>query len=358
MTAEETLDPQKLMTTTMNVAGLFRSAYVSMMVLLGLRLGLYRTLSDAGPVTSEELARRTELHERWLREWLRGQAAAGLIEYKGDGRFELSPECAVLLADENDLRYMGNHFDSLPRRIETAQQLPESFRTGIGQTWDGRGSDSAEVTERLFRNWYLQMLVPVALPMLDGALARLVAGAKVADVGCGAGIALIEMAKAFPDSEFHGYELSENAITRAEANRDEAGTDNVSFHNVAGDPLPADERFDLITTFDCLHDMTQPGQVAAAIRAAIRPDGLWFIVDINGAATFEENLTNPLTSMMYAMSVLGCLSSALSEPDGAGLGTLGLPEPAMRELAREAGFTRFRRLDLPHPVNAFYEVRP
>ena len=358
MTTEETLDPQKLMTTTMNVAGLFRSAYVSMMVLLGLRLGLYRTLSDAGPVTSEELARRTELHERWLREWLRGQAAAGLIEYKGEGRFELSPECAVLLADENDLRYMGNHFDSLPRRIETAQQLPESFRTGIGQTWDGRGPDSAEVTEQLFRNWYLQVLVPVALPMLEGALDRLVAGAKVADVGCGAGIALIEMAKAFPASEFHGYELSENAITRAEANRDEAGTDNVSFHNGAGDPLPADERFDLITTFDCLHDMTQPGQVAAAIRAAIRPDGLWFIVDINGAPTFEENLENPFTPMMYAMSVLGCMSAGLSEPGGAGLGTLGLPEPAMRDLTSAAGFTRFRRLDLPNPINAYYEARP
>ena len=358
MTTTSELDPSKALTATLNIAGLFRSAYVSMMVFLGLRLGLYKTLSDAGPVTSDELAGRTELHERWLREWLQGQAAAGVIEYKGDGRFELSPECAVLLTDENDLRYLGSHFDSLPRRIATAQQLPESFRTGLGQTWDGRGPDSAEETEQQFGNWHRQALVPTALPLLDGALEKLAGGAKVADVGCGAGIALIEMAKAFPDSEFHGYEISEGAIARAEHNRDEAGTANVAFHNVARDPLPADASFDLITTFDCLHDMTQPQEAAAAIRAAIRPDGLWFIVDINGAATFEENLENPLSAMMYAVSVLGCLSSSLSEPGAVGYGTLGLPEPAMRELAREAGFTRFRRLDLPHPVNAFYEVRP
>ena len=127
---------------------------------------------------------------------------------------------------------------------------------------------------------------------------------------------------------------------------------------VTPEPLPGDHSFGLITTFDCLHDMTDPAGAAAAIRAAIAADGVWLIADINGQPTFEENARTPLASTFYAMSVLSCMSSALSEPGGAGLGTLGLPEPAMRELTRAAGFTRFRRLDLKHPVNAFYEAGP
>ena len=132
-----------------------------------------------------------------------------------------------------------------------------------------------------------------------------------------------------------------------------------SFHIVPEDGLPADGTFDLITTFDCLHDMTQPARVVEAIRAAIRPDGWWLIADIKGRPTYEENLRdNPMAARMYATSVVGCLQTGMSEPGGAGLGTLGLPEPTMRELTRSAGFTRFRVLDLPSPINAYYEVRP
>lgn len=333
-------------------------AHVSIMICLGLRLGLYRALKDAGPVTSADLAARTGLHERWVLEWLRGQATAGVIGYRGDGRFELPVELAALLADENHVMFLGSNFDSLPAKMNFVERLPESFRTGLGLSFDDFGPETAADVEQLFRNWYRQVLVPIALPWLDGVVAKLKIGAKVADVGCGAGIALIEMAKAFPQSEFHGYEISEHAIARAEANREEAGTGNVAFHNVTSDPLPADGSFDLIATFDCVHDMTQPDHVAAAIRAAVSPDGTWFIVDINCAPTFEGNLKNPFAPMLYAISVLGCMSSGLSEPGGAGLGACGLPEPAMRELVNGAGFTRFRRLHVPHPTNAYYEARP
>jgi 2-polyprenyl-3-methyl-5-hydroxy-6-metoxy-1,4-benzoquinol methylase len=328
------------------------------MVCLGLRLGLYRALKDAGPVTSADLAARTGLHERWILEWLRGQATAGVIGYRDDGRFELPMELVPLLADENHVMFLGHQFDSLPAKMNSVERLPESFRTGLGQSYDDFGPDTAVDVEWLFRNWYRQVLVPVALPWLDGVVAKLREGAKVADIGCGTGIALIEMAKAFPQSEFHGYEISEHAIARAEANRQEASTGNAAFHNVTSDPLPTDGSFDLITTFDCVHDMTQPDQVAATIRSAVSPDGTWFIVDINCAPTFEGNLKNPFAPILYAISVLGCMSSGLSEPGGAGLGTCGLPEPAMRELANGAGFTRFRRLDVPHPTNAYYEARP
>jgi len=353
----EAPDPTKLQEKVRSIAGMMTAAHVAAMVALGVRLGLYGALKDAGSVTSEDLAGKTGLHERWLREWLRGQAAGGVLEYQGDDKFELSPEVALLLADDDHMLYLGGNFDGLPRLMSAVEPLKESFRTGIGFSWTDRDEEWVVGTEQLFGTWYRQQLVPAALPALDGTLAKLTEGAKVADVGCGSGIALIEMAKAFPDSEFHGYEISPKAIERANEKKQEAGVSGITFYNVADDQLPPDESFDLITTFDCLHDMTHPESAASAIRAAIKPDGVWFIVDINSAPTFEENLPNPVTPMLYAMSVLSCMSSALSEPGGAGLGTVGLPEPKMRELVEAAGFTRFRRLDLPHPINAFYEAR-
>jgi 2-polyprenyl-3-methyl-5-hydroxy-6-metoxy-1,4-benzoquinol methylase len=354
----QTPDPQQLNRKIALVAGIMSGAHVAAMIALGLRLGLYRELAGAGAMTSEELAARTRLHERWLREWLRGQAAAGVLEYRGEGRFELSPEVAQLLADEDNLSYMGGNFAALPHRMQTVQELPEAFRTGIGFSWDDRGSEGASFTEVLFRNWYRQVLVSTALPLLDGVVARLAAGGKAADIGCGAGLAILEMSRAFPDAQFHGYDISTHSLARAAEHRARAGATNVTFHNAATNPVPGDASFDFISTFDCLHDMTHPERAAAEIRAAIKPDGVWLIADINSAPAFEEQLQNPQTPMMYAMSVLSCMSSSMSEPGGAGLGTLGLPEPAMRTLTEDAGFTRFRRIDLPHPVNAFYEVRP
>lgn len=209
MTTEQAPDPEKLRAKTLEIAGLYRGAYISAMVCLGIRLGLYPVLRDAGAVTSEELASRTGLHERWLREWLRGQAAAGLIDYLGEGRFQLSPETAALLADQDSLPYLGNQFDALPHHMERIRLLTDAFRTGVGLSWDERGPESAGFTEQLFRNWYRHLLVPTALPLLDGVVAKLESGAKVADVGCGSGIALIEMAQAFPRSDFHGYEISD-----------------------------------------------------------------------------------------------------------------------------------------------------
>ncbi len=343
------------------------AAHVAGMVSLGVRLGLYGHLADHGPATSDELATRAGLAERWVREWLHGQAAAQVLDYDYDGdggdgddggRFSISPEVAVLLADEDHLFYLGGSYESLPERVGLVPQLEESFRSGIGLSYDDRGPVAAASTERLFRNWYRQILVPVALPMLDGITDRLKEGIEVADVGCGTGIALIEMARAYPASSFHGYEVSHHALERARDHVKDAGVTNVELHDVADEPLPTQARFDFITTFDCLHDMTRPAEVVAQIRRAIRPDGTWFIVDIDGASTFEENLEGRMAPIMYAMSVYSCMASALSEPDGAGLGTLGLPEPAMRALVTSAGFDQFRRVPLDHPFNAFYEARP
>jgi len=353
------VDPEKLQQTLRRTFGFLEGALVSGMIYLGDRLGLYRALAEAGPVTSAGLAEKTGLDERWVREWLHGQAASGLVDHPGDGRFELSPEGAVVLADENHPAFAAGGFGGLPAQLAVLPRLPEAFRSGRGLPYDAFGEEGSIGIERSFAPWFRSLMVPLALPQLNGVVEKLEAGAEAADVGCGTGVAVIELARAFPKSRFHGYEISEHALARAERNLREAGLDHVTFHDARHDPLPDEPRFDLVTTFDCLHDMAHPERVIAGIRRAIRDDGTWFIADIKARETFEENLAeNPMAALMYGFSVLSCMSSALSEPDGMGLGTLGLHENLARRLAEEAGFTRFRRCDIDHPMNAYYEARP
>ncbi len=331
------VDPQKIKAGGERIFGYLKGMGVSAMIYLGDKLGLYQALDGAGPVTSEDLAQKTGLHERWVREWIRGQAAAGIIDYKGDDRFELSPEIAMFLADEHSPKLAVGIFSDLPQRMAVVERLPEAFRTGIGLNYDARGPEGARGIERVFGNWYRFTLVSQVLPKLDGVVTKLQAGAKAADVGCGAGVALLEMAKAFPQSKFHGYDISQHAA----------------------DGLSPDASFDFITTFDCIHDMTRPFEMIHTIRKAIKPDGTWFIADVKSLPTFEENLEkNPMTTLLYAFSVMGCMSSALSESGGAGLGTLGFNEAVARQTTAGAGFTRFVRHDFENPLNAYYEVRP
>ncbi len=356
---EAALDPVRMQEKAAKLGNMLVAAHVAAMVYLGDQLGIYGAMGGAGPMTPATLAAATGLHERWLREWLQGQAAEGLIEYRGDGQFELSPEVGELLANEDSMAAMAGGFEALVQRVMLVDRLRESFKTGVGLTFDDRGEASVRGMGRTFRNWYRNVLVPVALPMLDGTVATLEAGGVAADIGCGTGIALITLAKAFPRSRFHGYDISALALERARADAAAAGLANLTFHNARTRPLPGDGSYDLITTFDCVHDMTHPEEVGRAIRAALKPDGVWFIADIDGGATFEENLQkNPRAGVMYAVSVLACMSSGLSEPGGAGLGTLGLPEPKMRALAEGGGFARCRRVAIPSPVNAYYEARP
>jgi hypothetical protein len=352
------VDLERLKEFAKRVFGTLQGAVTAGMIHLGDRLGLYRALA-AAPATSHELAERTGLHERWLREWLRQQGAAGLLAFDADERFSLAPEAAAVLAHEEHPAFGGGMFSQLPQTMAVLERLPEAFETGLGLPYDAFGPEGARGIERGFAPWYRSFLVPVAIAALPDVRERLEGGGKVADVGCGAGIALLELAKAFPRAELHGYDLSKHAIARAERNRAEAGVGNVRFHDARGEALPSDASFDLVLTFDCLHDMTRPAEVAAAIRRALRPEGTWLIADIKARGSLAADVEkNPMAALMYGMSVLSCMSSALSEPGGAGLGTLGLPESLAEEMTRGAGFTRFRALDFGHPINAFYEVRP
>jgi SAM-dependent methyltransferase len=353
------LDPDRLRAFSRLLFGHLNGAVTSALVYLGDELGLYRALAEGGPASSHELAERTGLDERWVREWLYNQGAAGLLEAGAEERFALTPEARVVLAEEAHPAFGAGMFSQLPRTLGAAPQLCESFRTGIGLPYDAFGPEGARGVERGFAPWVRSFLVPAVVGRVPGLAERLEAGARVADVGCGAGVALVVLAEAFPKAELHGFELSRHALERAEANRARAGVSNLSFHDVGHEPLPDDERFDLVLSFDCLHDMTDPEGVARSIRRAVRPDGVWLIADIKSHASYAENVAeNPMASLMYGFSVLTCMSSALSEPGGAGLGTLGLPEAHAQALAERAGFTGFRRLEVDHPINAFYEARP
>jgi 2-polyprenyl-3-methyl-5-hydroxy-6-metoxy-1,4-benzoquinol methylase len=353
------LDPEALKHYAKLVFGALGGAMTSAMIYLGDRLGLYRALAGAGPVTSHDLVARTGLDERWVREWMHQQGAAGVLVHRGDGRFELPFEGALVLADESHPANGIGFFAQLPTMLALAEKLPASFRSGVGLSYDALGPEGAAGIERGLAPWFRALLVPFALPRVPGAVDRLREGTDVADVGCGAGVALLEMAKAFPASHFHGYDISAHALARAEAKRAELGITNAHFHDARVEPLPADARFGLVTTFDCLHDMTDPAGVIRQIRRAIRDDGVWFVADIKAQPSYEANVEkNPMAAMMYGTSVLTCMSSALSEPGGLGLGTLGLHADLARDLAERAGFTHFEALDLGHPVNAFYVVRP
>ena len=204
-----------------------------------------------------------------------------------------------------------------------SDQLPESFRSGIGQSFDDKGENCACGVERMSRRFQSNHLVPDLLPALDGIVERLHAGAQVADVGCGGGTAMIAMAEAFPNSQFTGYDISMHALNRARNNVNAAGVRNVTLHNPIDNPLPDDGSVDLITTFDVIHDSTHPVQLIDAIRAALGSNGTWLCADVKGLPTFADNLRdNPISALAYSFSVLVCMSSGLSTPDGAGLGTL------------------------------------
>ena len=350
------IDPDDLKRYALNVWSFKQGEMVALMIHIGDRLGLYRALTGAGPVSAAQLAEKTGLHERWLLEWLRGQAAARLLESGTGELFELDPVGAAVLADEeNSLAFAAGAFSDLVPP-ETVDKLVDAFRTGIGLSYEALGPNAAHRTERMLGPWVRQALVPQILPALDGVVDKLKRGAVAADVGCGGGLAVAAMAEAFPNSVFHGYDPSVHAIDRCREKIAARNLGNLNVFVAGGEALPRDATYDFMITFDCLHDMTRPSEVIAAIRRALKPDGAWLIKDIRSTPDFKENRRNPLLAMFYGFSVSACMSSALSEPGGAGLGTLGFNPVVAESMVREAGFSRFRQHDFDDPGNLYYEV--
>ncbi len=330
---------------------------IALMINVGKRLGLYKHLNNAGKITAAELAEKSGLHERWLLEWMRLQTAAKILEYSAPDKFELPEAGGKLLGDETDSSFMLDNFDG-GATAEAVDGLLESFRTGIGKTYESSGPEGARRGEA--RHWRAakRQVLATMIPALSGVQAKLEQGCVVADVGCGDGAVLLTLAEAFPQSTFYAFDPSKHAVARVQEVAGQMNLENVNVRVSAGEDLPGQQKFDLIITFDCLHDMTHPQQVMAVIRQRIEDDGTWFIKDIRSKADFEDNLRNPMLAMMYGFSLMSCMSSAMSTADGAGLGTLGFNPEVAEAMCRKAGFTRFEMHDFKDPGNLYYEVRP
>ncbi|MEZ5559600.1 MAG: class I SAM-dependent methyltransferase [Pseudomonadales bacterium] len=359
MTARTEIDRDKLELYLKRVTGSIAAGLSCAISSLGDQLGLYRALHELRIASSGELADHTGMNERWLREWLRHQACMQQIEYDAaSDRFYLSPEAVAVLIDNSHPAHFGGGFESATASFGSLPGLVESFRTGLGFSYDDHGPGCASGIERMTRYFNEHTLVPKVLPLLDGVVEKLERGARVADVGCGGGVATITMAEAFPDSEFIGYDISDHALARARDNLATVDVPNVRFVNPLEELMPAEPTFDLITTFDVIHDAAHPQPLLNAIAQALKDDGTFLCEDIRSFPTFEQNRTeHPLAGLLYGFSIMVCMSSAMSTPDGAGLGTLGFNEAVAREMTARAGFTRFHRVDYDNPMNNYYEIR-
>ncbi len=351
------IDQNELKLFSLKVWNYKMGEQVSLMIHLGDRLGMYKAMAGSGAMDSHAVATACGLHERFVREWMLGQAAAGLIERHADGSCSLSHAGAAVLSDENDsLSFAGGAFRG-GIEPEVIDRIADSFRTGIGLTYEEQGPRAAAGMARMTGPWSRLGLLSHVLPALDGVVDKLNAGASVIDIGCGGGVMLTTLAQAFPNATCVGYDPSGTALDIARIRASEMGLTNVSFVEASGEDLTGDAEHDLIMTFDCMHDMAFPDRTAAAIRNAIADDGTWLLKDIRSSGDFDQDSRNPLLALLYGFSIMSCLQSAMSEPGGAGLGTLGLHADAARDLTASAGFTRFDVHDLDDASNLYYEVR-
>jgi len=350
-----TIDQDKLNDFLHKFVGDLGATMAAGNVLIGDRLGLYRALAER-PLLPRELAERTGTATRYVDEWLRGQAAGGYVEYDPpSGTYSLTPEQAFALTDPDGAVYMPGAFQLALGTLRAQEQVTEAFRTGGGVGWHQHHAEVFDGCERFFRPGYAASLVSGWLPALEGVEARLSAGARVADVGCGHGASTVLMAQAYPNSAFTGSDYHSESIQQASKRAAEAGLGaRVSF-DVASAQTFTGGPYDLVTTFDCLHDMGDPLGAARHVRSQVADDGTWMIVEPFAGGSVTDNL-NPVGRIYYSFSTFLCVPNALSQDGGYSLGAQAGEEP-IRRLATAAGFTRFRRV-AETPFNIVYEARP
>jgi SAM-dependent methyltransferase len=324
-------------------------------VVVGDRLGLYRALAD-NPAQPDELAERTGTNPRYVEEWLRGQAAGGYVQYDpADGTYSLSDEQAFALTNPDGAVYAPGAFQLALGALRAEPRIADAFRTGSGVAWHEHDSEVFVGCERFFRPGYTAHLVAEWLPALDGVVAKLGDGGRVADVGCGHGASTVLMADAFPNATFVGSDYHGESVRQARQRAGAAGLDGRVTFEVASAQTFTGGPYDLVTTFDCIHDMGDPLGAARHIRGSLPADGTWMLVEPYAGDSIDDNL-NPVGRVYYSFSTFLCVPSALSQPGGYSLGAQA-GEAAVRRLATDAGFTRFRRV-AETPFNIVYEARP
>ena len=356
MTTSTDVDMDKLMSFVFRAVDEVGATLNTALVVMGDRLGLYRTLAGAGPLTAAEVASRSGCAERYVREWLNAQAASGYLEYDpGSGRYLLPAEQAVALTDESSPAYLPGFFQIALGSVHDAPRVVEAARSGAGIGWHDHVADVHDGCERFFRPGYNAHLVEEWLPALHGVVTKLEAGAHVADVGCGHGASTILMAQAFPASTFVGFDYHQASIQVAAKRAHAAGVGaRVSFEVAPAAAFPGAD-YDLVTMFDCLHDMGDPSGAARHIRAALAADGTWMIVEPAAGDRVEDNL-NPVGRAYYAFSTLLCTPCSLSQEVGMALGAQA-GQARIRDVVTGAGFSHFHRVS-ETPFNMVFEALP
>ena len=349
-------DPDRLNAFFGRMLGDMGATLNAALVVVGDRLGLYKAMEAAGPMDAAALARRTGTTERYVREWLAAQAASGYVTHDATtGQFHLEPEQAMVFAQEGSPAFMAGFFEIAEAVFRAVPRVTDAFRSGKGVGWHEHHRCLFCGTERFFRTSYNHHLVPEWLPALDGVAAKLQRGATVADVGCGHGASTILMAQAFPKSRFYGFDYHLPSIETARDAAAKAGVaDRIAFEVASAKEFPA-RGYDLVTFFDCLHDMGDPQGAAAHVRASLKPDGTWMIVEPFAHDRMADNL-NPVGRIYYAASTMICTPASLSQEVGAALGAQA-GELRLREVVTAGGFTRFRRAT-ETPFNLVLEARP
>jgi SAM-dependent methyltransferase len=325
------------------------------LIVLGDGLGIYTALADIGKATSQKLAEKTNLNERQLREWLSAQAASGYISYDAaSDTFFLTPEQAAVFADPDSPAAMVGGFYGVSAVYHDEPLVAESFRTGAGLPWGRHHNCLFCGTERFFRPGYQANISENWIPALDGVQQKLSAGTRVADIGCGHGISTLIMAKAFPNSEFYGFDLHPASIDAANRHAKEQQTANVQFSIAAAKDFPGSD-YGFVTVFDALHDMGDPVGAASHVKQALQPDGTFMIVEPLAGDSLAENF-NPVGRVYYGFSTMICTPGSLSQEVGLALGAQA-GERRLRDVLSKGGFTRFRRA-VETPFNMILEARP
>jgi SAM-dependent methyltransferase len=351
----QAVDPEKLNAFVGRMLGDLAALTNSVLVHVGDQLGLYKKLAKSGPATSAALAKQTGTSERLIREWLSAQAAQGYVVYdKESGEFSLSPEQAMVFADEESPVYLAGFFDIARGLYDDTPKIVKAFKSDGKLAWHEHNGCLFCGTQRVFRPAYNHHLINEWLPALDGVVAKLERGGRVADVGCGHGASTILMAKAFPNSKFYGYDYHPDSIAAARKAADAEGIgDRITFEVGTAKTFPARE-FDLVCFFDCLHDMGDPVGAARHVSETLKPDGTWMIVEPFANDSLEDNFT-PVGALFYAASTVICTPASLAQEVGLGLGAQA-GEARLKKVVTEGGFKRVRRA-AETPFNMVLEAK-
>ena len=358
MSESKSIDEKKLNSFMDKIFNDLSGSYTTLLCIIGDRLDLFKKLEKYGPITSQDFAKKSKINERYAKEWLNGLTCAQYIEFNPtDYTFTLPDEHAQALTKEAGPMFVAGIYQSLFGEVKNLERLLDAFQNGKGIPIEEYDKNEFIGTERMTSSWFENLLVQEWIPSISGLTEKLKKGIKVADIGCGRGKAIIKLAKAFPNSKFYGYDIHKESIEGATLNAKNEKLDNNVFFkssDITKEGLPEKE-YDLITTFDVIHDMAHPYNALQIIRKSLKDDGTYLLLEINTKDKLEDNI-GPFGTLFYGWSIMYCMTVSLGA-GGEGLGTAGLPESKVKEYCTRAGFKYIKKVSLDNPFNSLYEIK-